>query len=385
MKAFVRMTAPTLATAAPPLTVAVIGNPNTGKSTLFTALTGVHSHIGNYPGVTVEKKIGHFRHEGQEVQLVDLPGTYSLSPRSLDEMVSVEVLLGQQADVGKIDAVVCIADASNLERNLYIVSQVLDLGLPTVLVLNMWDVAEGRGIRINAEELSRRLSLPAIPCEAHRRRHIDDVKNAILSVVSLPVPASPRVFPAEFYDEGLQLQSRLTEWGEADVPFYVTERLLLDVGGHVEASFSKRYPGKLPAALTEARERLKANGLRVPAAEAKSRYAWARQILDGAITVPTERSVSRSDNLDHWLTHKVWGIAAFIFIMFVIFQSISKFAAPLMNLCEVVQHWIGGHVGSLLPPGPLRSLIVDGVIAGVGGILVFLPQICFLFLFIALL
>src|SRR5262245_29285274 len=121
-------------------TIAVIGNPNTGKSTLFTALTGVHSRIGNYPGVTVEKKTGRFTHHGVAVNLVDLPGTYSLSPRSLDEMVSVDVLLGRQPDVGPIDAVLCIVDASNLERNLYVVSQVLDLGLPVVLVLNMWDV-----------------------------------------------------------------------------------------------------------------------------------------------------------------------------------------------------------------------------------------------------
>lgn len=373
------------APAAPPLTVAVIGNPNTGKSTLFTALTGVHSRIGNYPGVTVEKKIGQFHHNGRDVKIVDLPGTYSLSPRSLDEMVSVEVLLGRQADVGKIDAVVCIADASNLERNLYVVSQVLDLGIPTVLVLNMWDVAERRGIHIDVKELSSRLTIPVIPCEAHRHRQIDAVKNAIVSVTQKPTSAPPRVFPSDFYDEGLQLQSKLTEWGEADVPLYVTERLLLDVGGHVEASFSKRYPEKLPVVLHEARERLKAKGLRVPAAEAKSRYAWARKILDGAITIPTERPGTRSDKLDQWLTHKVFGLAAFVLIMFVVFQSISTFAAPLMELCEVAQQWIGRQVGSLLPPGPFRSLIVDGVIAGVGGILVFLPQICFLFLFIALL
>ena len=121
--------APATATPSGSLTVAVIGNPNTGKSTLFTALTGMHSRIGNYPGVTVEKKIGRFTHDHSDVRLVDLPGTYSLSPRSLDEMVSVEVLLGRQPDVGRIDAVVCIVDASNLERNLYLVSQVLDLGL----------------------------------------------------------------------------------------------------------------------------------------------------------------------------------------------------------------------------------------------------------------
>lgn len=379
------MTAPDSASAAPQLTVAVIGNPNTGKSTLFTALTGVHSRIGNYPGVTVEKKTGRFTLEGRSVQLVDLPGTYSLSPRSLDEMVSVEVLLGQQRDVGKIDAVVCITDASNLERNLYVVSQVLDLGLPTVLVLNMWDVAEHRGIVINVGELRSRLSIPVIPCEAHRRRHIEDVKQAIVSVVSQPPPAAPRVFPPEFYDEGLKLQSRLAEWGETNVPFYVAERLLLDVGGQFEATFSARHTEKLPAALTEARERLKVIGLKVPAAEAKARYAWARQVLNGAITLPPERTANRSDGLDRWLTHKVWGLAAFIAIMFAVFQAISTFSAPLMNLCEALQQGVGSQIGSLLPPGPFRSLIVDGVIAGVGGILVFLPQICFLFLFIALL
>ncbi len=379
------MTAPDSASAAPQLTVAVIGNPNTGKSTLFTALTGVHSRIGNYPGVTVEKKTGRFTLEGRSVQLVDLPGTYSLSPRSLDEMVSVEVLLGQQRDVGKIDAVVCIADASNLERNLYVVSQVLDLGLPTVLVLNMWDVAEHRGIVINVGELRSRLSIPVIPCEAHRRRHIEDVKQAIVSVVSQPPPAAPRVFPPEFYDEGLKLQSRLAEWGETNVPFYVAERLLLDVGGQFEATFSARHTEKLPAALAEARERLKVIGLKVPAAEAKARYAWARQVLNGAITLPPERTANRSDGLDRWLTHKVWGLAAFIAIMFAVFQAISTFSAPLMNLCEALQQGVGSQIGSLLPPGPFRSLIVDGVIAGVGGILVFLPQICFLFLFIALL
>ena len=384
-KAPSRMTAPDSASAAPQLTVAVIGNPNTGKSTLFTALTGVHSRIGNYPGVTVEKKTGLFTLEGRSVQLVDLPGTYSLSPRSLDEMVSVEVLLGQQRDVGKIDTVVCIADASNLERNLYVVSQVLDLGLPTVLVLNMWDVAEHRGIVINVEELRSRLNIPVIPCEAHRRRHIEDVKQAIVSVVSQPPPAAPRVFPPEFYDEGLKLQSRLAEWGETNVPFYVAERLLLDVGGQFEATFSARHFEKLPAALTEARERLKTVGLKVPAAEAKARYAWARQVLSGAITRPLEQAANRSDGLDRWLTHKVWGLAAFITIMFAVFQAISTFSAPLMDLCEALQQGVGSQIGSLLPPGPFRSLIVDGVIAGVGGILVFLPQICFLFLFIALL
>jgi ferrous iron transport protein B len=367
------------------LTVAVIGNPNTGKSTIFTALTGMHSLIGNYPGVTVEKKIGNFRHRQQDVRLVDLPGTYSLSPRSLDEMVSVEVLLGRQAEVGRIDAVICIADASNLERNLYLVSQVLDLGLPTVLVLNMWDVAQSRGITIDVAKLSQTLGIPVVPCEAHRHRQIDEVKDAVLAVAGKAGVESPRVFPAAFYDEGKQLGSQLQAWGEPDVPFYVTERLLLDVGGQIESSFAARFSTRLTDALTAARERLKASGFRVPAAEAKARYAWSRQVLTGVMVVPQQQQITSSDHLDRWLTHKVWGLAIFVLIMFVVFQSISTLAAPVMQICEMGQQIAGDWVSSLMSPGPFRSLLVDGVIGGVGGILVFLPQICFLFFFIALL
>jgi ferrous iron transport protein B len=372
-------------TAAGPLTVAVIGNPNTGKSTLFTALTGMHSRIGNYPGVTVEKKIGRFQHDRREVRLVDLPGTYSLSPRSLDEMVSVEVLLGRQADVGRIDAVVCIADAANLERNLYLVSQVLDLGLPTVLVLNMWDVAESRGIKIDAERLAQKLGIPVVPCEAHRHRQIDAVKQAILAVAGRPVANPPRVFPAAFYEEGARLQALLTEWGGTAVPFYVTERLLLDVGGQVESSYTVRFPTRLPDAVAAARERLKESGFRVPSAEAKARYDWVREVLGGVLVAPPRRSITRSDQIDQWLTHKTWGLGAFAVIMFAVFQSISTLAKPLMKRCEMGQEVFGAWIGSLMSLGPFRSLMVDGVIAGVGGILVFLPQICFLFLFIALL
>src|SRR3954463_10816265 len=134
------------------LKVALIGNPNTGKSTLFNAVSGLQSRVGNFPGVTVEKKIGRIQWGSTSVQLIDLPGTYSLAPRSLDEMVTVNVLLGRQEDVGTPDVVVCILDASNLERNLYLVSQVLDLGLPMLLVLNMWDVAQSKGIKIDLQE-----------------------------------------------------------------------------------------------------------------------------------------------------------------------------------------------------------------------------------------
>jgi ferrous iron transport protein B len=369
----------------PERTVAVIGNPNTGKSTLFTALTGVHSRIGNYPGVTVEKKLGWFEYEGQSIRLVDLPGTYSLSPRTIDEMVSVEVLLGRQADVGAIDVVVCIADASNLERNLYVVSQVLDLGLPTVLVLNMWDVAQGRGIKIDVDELGRRLGIAVVPCEAHRHKQIDQVRSAIVRAIQTPGHTPADLFPPVFHEEVRQLQTAVQTPGSTQLPAFLIERLLMDVGGQLEIELTKQHPQSLPSRLAEARERLKAAGCRVPAIEAKVRYGWARQVLSGAMTVPDQRPATMTDTLDRWLTHKVWGLVVFCMVMFLVFQSISTIAEPLMGRLEDGQKLVGDYVGTLLPFGPLRSLLVDGVIAGVGGILVFLPQICFLFLFIAFL
>src|SRR3954453_22415493 len=145
------------------LTVALIGNPNTGKSTLFGALSGTRQRVGNYPGVTVEKKLGWMTHAGTRWTLVDLPGTYSLAPRSPDEMVAIDVLLGRRDDAPHPDVVLCVVDASNLERNLYLISQVLELGLPTVVALTMTDVAEGRGMAVDAEKLARNLGLPVVP------------------------------------------------------------------------------------------------------------------------------------------------------------------------------------------------------------------------------
>ncbi len=369
----------------PERTVAVIGNPNTGKSTLFTALTGVHTRIGNYPGVTVEKKLGWFEFENQPIRLVDLPGTYSLSPRTIDELVSVEVLLGRQADLGTIDAVVCIADASNLERNLYLVSQVLDLGLPTVLVLNMWDVAQSRGVQIDIDELSKRLGVTVVACEAHRRRQIEQVRSAIVHASHLPRVSRADLFPPEFRNEIARLRTDLQQATKREYPEYLLERMLLDIGGQLEVELTKQDSTNLTASLIQARERLNAAGCRIPSIEAKVRYGWVRQLLSGVMTSPAVRPITWTDTLDRWLTHKVWGLIAFGLVMFGVFQLISSVAEPLMQLCELGQQSVGGAIGSLLPVGPLRSLIVDGVIAGVGGILVFLPQICLLFLAIAIL
>src|SRR3954454_16249724 len=176
--------------------IALIGNPNTGKSTLFSALAGVRQRVGNYPGVTVEKKFGTAEFHGQAFTIVDLPGTYSLSPRSPDEMVAVDVLLGRQADAPAIDVVLCIVDASNLERNFYLVSQVLELGLPTVIALNMVDVAKGKGLVLNLEKLAEQLPVKFVPVQANRGIGIAKLKEALASAVDstserTPCTASP--------------------------------------------------------------------------------------------------------------------------------------------------------------------------------------------------
>src|SRR6188472_2664195 len=168
--------------------IALVGNPNTGKSTLFTALAGVRQRVGNYPGVTVEKKTGILKHGEHHFELIDLPGTYSLAPRSLDEMVTVDVLLGRRDNAGPPDAVLCIVDASNLERNLFLVSQVLSLGLPTIVALNMVDLARDRQIEIDIDALAKRLGVPVIAVQANRRVGIERLASS-LSEISNGSPA----------------------------------------------------------------------------------------------------------------------------------------------------------------------------------------------------
>lgn len=367
------------------LKVALIGNPNTGKSTLFNAMSGLQSRVGNFPGVTVEKKIGRVQWGTSAVELIDLPGTYSLAPRSLDEMVSVNVLLGQQSDVGLPDAVVCIVDASNLERNFYLLSQVLDIGLPTVLVMNMSDVAEERGLKIDTAGIAARLGIPIVKCSAHRKQGVAEIQAAVQRAVAGGKRTVTQLFPPVFAAETSLLSEKLAGWGHPNTPPYLLERLLMDVGGWLESHYGGQHAHDLFQHLQQARERLAAAGCKVPMIEARTRYAWARETLKGLVIQPEHRAVTFSDRIDRWLTHRVTGLIAFVLIMFVVFMSLHTFSPPLQDLLEAGQGWLTDQVAALLGPGPLRSLINDGIIAGVGGVLVFLPQIIFLFLFIALL
>lgn len=308
-----------------PLRVALIGNPNTGKSTVFNALTGMRQRVGNFPGVTVERLEGSYRDpDGRRVEVLDLPGVYSLAPHTPDEAIALDVLLGRARGVDAPDVVVVVVDAQNLERNLFLTSQIVELGRPTVVALNQFDAAERRGIRIDVPELIHELGVTVIPTVATRGGGIDRLRHAIAIADTLPRPESS-LGPAT---------------GDGDP---------------------------------------------LGADAAARRYEWITNVVARTVSHPGERRASGSDRVDAVLLHRVWGPLIFLALMAVMFQAIFSWAQPLMNAMQGMMGWLGTQVATLLPAGDLRSLLVDGVIGGVGSVLVFLPQIAILFLFIGLL
>jgi ferrous iron transport protein B len=376
-----------MSSAAPTKTirVAIVGNPNTGKSTLFTALAGVRQRVGNYPGVTVEKKTGTLRHDGQIFELIDLPGTYSLAPRSPDEMVAVDVLLGRRDNAGPPDVILSIVDAGNLERNLFLVSQVLSLGLPTVVALNMIDLARDRQIEIDAAALAQRLGVPVCTVQANRHIGLEHLKVALAQAASEPIAARENPFPAAFQHEAAELGTWLNGQTDQRLPQFLVERLLLDGDGYLEGELLNGNAEEGKQKLHAARESLAAVGMPVPAVEAMARYDWVARMLAGVSRRPDDHRRTTSDRIDAVLTHKVWGTLIFIAAMAILFSSIFKLALPVMDAIDGAKDSLGQFVTDHMPDGALRSLLVDGVISGVGAVVIFLPQILILFFFIAIL
>ncbi len=383
------------------ISVALIGNPNTGKSTLFNALAGLRQRVGNYPGVTVEKRVGYFEYQGTSFALIDLPGTYSLTPRSPDEMLVVQLLLGKLEDQPPPDVILCIVDASNLERNLYLVSQLLELGRPVVVALNMIDLAEKQGLRIDAQRLSQRLGVPVVPVQANRRRGLEELKQALLQAREAPPPDIPEVFPQPVEEEAGRLRDQLQQvlqWreqsepdsafgplvnGRSGLPLCLARRILLDVGGFVETTL---LPPEEPVRqlVRQARDRLRQQNVRLSAVEAVARYDWIHHVLQDVVH-KEKPPVNWTDRVDRVLTHRVWGTLVLALVMLAVFISIFRLAQWPMDWIDSVIATFGQHIAQWLPEGPLRSLLVDGVLGGVGAVLVFLPQIALLFFFIGLL
>ncbi len=366
-------------------TVALLGNPNVGKSTIFESLSGVRQRVGNYPGVTVEKKIGHVEIGDRQYTLVDLPGTYSLAPRSLDEMVAVDVLLGRRDDVAPPDAILCILDASNLQRNLYLLNQTLELRTPTVVALNKMDVAAEQGVKLDVERLREHVGVPIVPMQAHRNVGLDQLKQALVEAAHAEAETHESPFPEVFQEEVASLEDELAGRSPDPLPRYLVERLLLDSGGYLESADLPGVDEGVMIRVRAARERLAAAGYPVPAVEAMARYDWVANVMEGAVTTPAKYKSTFSDRIDKVLTHRVFGYVIFALLMAIVFQSIFSGARPLMEGIEHAVGWLSDTAAGLLPEGAIQSLLVHGVIAGVGSVLTFLPQILILFCFIAVL
>jgi ferrous iron transport protein B len=377
---------------ATPAYIVLTGNPNCGKTTLFNALTGLRAKVGNYAGVTVERKEGKLpgTPASLNARVLDLPGTYSLSPQSLDEQISRDVLLNRLAELPAPSLVVVVVDASNLQRNLYYATQVIELGYPTLIALNMVDVAESNGQHIDAEQLARELMVPVAPLIASEGKGVPELRQKIVELLlAEPEESAPT---RQFYDIPQTLQKEVAAISALLARTFherraqaTAEALLILCNERALASSAQHYPSDIQEAVAAARSRLEQQGVDWRGAAIEARYTSVAEVQQAVTTELAPPGETFSDRLDRVLTHKVWGTLIFVAIMMLMFQSIFTFAKIPMEALQSAVDWLGNGVGRLIPPGDLNSLLVDGVVAGVGAVIVFLPQILLLFLFIGFL
>lgn len=366
--------------------VALVGNPNTGKSTLFNALTGLRQRVGNYPGVTVARKSGTCDlGDGRKAELIDLPGLYSLAAASPDEQVVIDALSGNIAGDRRPDAVVLVVDATNLLRNLFLASQVAELGLPVVLVLNQADVAKEQGLRIDTELLSRRLGgVPVVLTSAWKGEGIAEVRQGLRTVLAARTTLCRVEWPPEIAGALADVSQAVSADTGKAVAAADTQRLLFDAN-QVTADRLGWPAERREKPLRAARERVRNSGYNPMAAEPLVHYAWLRTVLEGVVAEGLGKA-GRSAAVDRLLLHRVLGPLLFLGIMLGFFASVFWLAKFPMDWIQTAVDWTKGVVAPPLAAYPmLQSLVADGILGGVGAFLVFLPQILILFLFIGIL
>ncbi len=357
-------------------TIALVGNPNSGKSSLFNGLTGLNQKVGNFPGVTVDKKTGICRISDElRANIIDLPGTYSLYPKSADEQVTYEVLLDRN-NPDRPDMVLVIADASNLKRNLLFCSQIMDLGLPVVIALTMNDIARRKGVTIDINELERMMGVPVVKINPRRNKGTAELKKTIAESHKQKNTRKGFIeikeLTGKWLDEVKDLCNMDNNYGALHVACNFMDLSFLNAAQRIRLT-----------ALTAEADFHKA---KVQADEVMARYKKIGAIMDKCVveSSPLKRAVM-SEKLDKYLLHPLWGNLILLMVLFFMFQSIFWLAEYPMDWVETGFSWLSGQVDSVMPEGFVQDLIVNGLLAGLGGIAIFIPQIMILFGFITLL
>jgi ferrous iron transport protein B len=355
--------------------IAILGNPNSGKSSLFNLLTGLRQKVGNFPGVTVEKKLGRVSLPGSGfVTVIDLPGTYSLYPRREDEWVSYKQLM--YPDFGeKNDLAIVVADASNLRRNLLYVSQVIDLKIPVVVALTMTDLAKKRGIKVDADRLAREMGVPVVVVNARSGRGVDQLKSVVSIALNNAVPGQ------DFYNINDLAEKAINDVKEI-IPSLSNYAALHHLINHEYFNLSESQQSRIE----DIEKKYSFNHTKIQAEDIQKRYQRIRLVVQKSVEENTiEKRKLFSEQLDKFFLHRTWGYLIMGVVLFILFQSVFWIAEYPMNAIEEAVGNLGGYLGSIMDPGWFSDLIINGVLAGLGGIIVFVPQIMILFGLITLL
>ncbi len=356
------------------LKIALIGNPNTGKSSLFNSLTGLNQHIGNFPGITVDKKVGYFKlPDKTEAKILDLPGTYSLFPKSIDEEVAVKVLCNSNHDDFP-DVTIVVADATNLKRSLFLCSQVIDLKIPVVLALNMVDLAKKNRVEINIDKLSELLGVPVVAMNARESIGIEELKSALQNKIKA---SSQNIVEIDKLEE--RVIKDISNALQANCVFasFIVANNLHNIT-YYSHNIEKREEIKNILELNNTSEQ------KLQALESIERYRQLTNIISQTVSRPKLNN-PLTKKLDDIFMHKVWGYIIFLFILFTVFQAIFTFAALPMELIETGFSNLSSWLLEILPKGIATDLFINGILAGLGGIVIFIPQIALLFAFISIL
>lgn len=364
-------------------TIAILGNPNTGKSTLFNRLTGLRQKVANYPGVTVERHLGRSEVGSYECQWLDLPGTYSLSAQSPDERVVIDALEGQLQD-DRPDLVLFIIDPLQLRRHLFLLFQLAELRIPAVVCFNFWDRVERRKVPLDLKELEKHLGAPCVPVSASSGKGMDQLESAIRESLESPRQLTPIQWSQPIETSLEKLHEAVEKEGlpssRADIL-----RILFDAHPAVADRIGWKAERR-EATLKKIRDELLQKAIHPLAAEAVLINKHIDRILQELLPDESRLADPLTKRLDRWLTHPVLGLGLFISIIFIVFQSVYTWAGPLMDSIEFLKGIVQDGIAPLFSATPIvQSMVVDGIVEGVGSVLIFLPQILILFFFVALL